>query len=172
MQMNPSRIQTSPLRRASLLLGMILLPLFLASCDLLEPGEERDRAELERSWRNWQLNGGANYSYVQQRLCFCTTDATAAVRISVRNGLVTERRRVDDNTLVLTQLASIWGTVDDLFHLIDEALNAHAASLLVTYDRQYGYPTHIAIDYSTAMADEEITITASGLVLLEAGLRR
>ncbi len=172
MQMNPSHIPASPLRRAGLLLRIILLPAFLSSCDLLEPGPERERAELERSWRNWQLNGGASYSYVQQRLCFCTTDAIAAVRISVRNGLVTERRRLDDNLPVSTELASIWGTVDDLFHLIDEALNVRAASLLVTYDRQYGYPTHIAIDYSTSIADEEITITASGLVLLEAGIQR
>ena len=167
MQMITRLPAVRPPLRVPKLLRVVLLPLLLSSCDLLiAPGPEQDRAELERNWRLWQVNGGSNYYYVQQRLCFCIAESTAAVRIGVRNGVVTERRWLSDNLMVPLQYASLWGTVEDLFRLIEAALDDHAESLLVTYDGKLGYPTHIAIDYRKNTADEEITITASTLVLL------
>jgi hypothetical protein len=142
---------------------LILACALLASCDVLAPTELRARTELERAWRTWQARDGISYSYVQQRLCYCLIEATAAVRITVLDGAVVDRRYTSLQTPVPVQLSTIWGTVDDLFLLIDDALNNRAHSLLVTYHQRLGYPTHIAVDYSARVADDELTITASDL---------
>ena len=154
-------------RKKLLTVAILLSPLFVASCNILAPGTERDRAELERHWRIWQVNGGANYSYVQRRLCFCATESTVAVRISVRNGEVTDRRKVEDNFPIAIQFETLFGTVEDLFRTIEAAINNDAAALHVTYDHRVGYPTYISIDYHAGVADDELTITSSGLNIID-----
>jgi hypothetical protein len=152
--------------RAIRALGSLFLPILISSCDLLEPGSGQDRARLEHSWRTWQMSGSGNYYYVQRRLCNCPSEVVTPVGISVREGIVTERLRLYDNVSVPLQYSQLWGTVDDLFRIIEHALDSDAASLVVYYDRYFGYPTHIAIDYRADVADDEITITSSALVLI------
>jgi hypothetical protein len=144
----------------------MLLPalvLLLSSCDLIAPEDGRQRAELEHAWRTWQARDIRSYEYVQQRLCYCLLEAVAPVRITVRGSLVADVRYAEDGTAVPLEFSALWGTVDDLFRLIDEAIDLHAESLHVTYDRALGYPTHVSIDYHSGVADDELTITASGL---------
>ena len=154
--------------RASRFFLALTLALVAAGCSALAPGKERDRAELEHYWSSWQLHGSTSYQYVQRRLCYCLLEATLAVRVTVRDGVVIQRRYVDEDAPVPLQLATAWGTIDDLFRLIENALENDAASLLVTYDRRLGYPTHISIDYDAVTADDEIVITSSAVTFLDA----
>jgi hypothetical protein len=136
----------------------------IAACgNLLAPSDRRQRTELEHSWRLWQARRSLSYEYVQQRLCYCALEATAAVRLTVLNDVVVMRRYEDMPEPIPQSLNSLWGTVDDLFRLVEGALDMRAASLLVTYHSTLGYPTHISIDYSTAIADDELVITATAL---------
>jgi hypothetical protein len=143
----------------------IVLSAVLAGCNVVAPIEQRERIELERAWRTWEANGGPTYQFVQQRLCFCVSESTAPVTVTVMGNSVVQRRYTLDNSIVPLQWASLWGTVDDLFRTIDDALKNNAYSILATYDRKLGYPTHIAIDYRTGVADDELSITASQLTL-------
>jgi hypothetical protein len=154
------------LSRARIIIAALVLPLLLSSCDLIAPGSDRERAELERAWHNWELNGIEDYAYVQQRLCQCQSELTAAVRVIVRSSLVNELSYTDGSP-VPEQYLTMWGTVEDLFRLIDNALNSDAASLLVSYDSKFGYPIHISIDYYADLADDNLTITSSGLTPIE-----
>jgi hypothetical protein len=143
-------------------IAMILL---LPSCTIIAPESQRDRVELEHAWRNWQARGSLNYNYVQKRLCYCGSAILEPVRVVVRNGLVTERTYIGSNTQVSFQHAANWGTITDLFHMIDDALSEDVASLHVSYHPTLGFPTHISIDFRESLADDEIAITATSLNL-------
>lgn len=142
---------------------LLLLPLLLvaSTCGVLEPGSSSDLRELTRAKTQWEAARLDNYDLVQQRLCYCTTESTLSVVTEVRDGGVRVRRYLDSGVPVPQPLQQLWGTVDDLFELVADAIDQNAASLLVTYHPTLGYPTHISIDYLGNAADDELTVTAS-----------
>ena len=75
------------------------------------------------------------------------------------------QRYIDDDIPVPLHLADVWGTVEDMFRLIEDAIDRDAESVQVTYHDRLGYPTHISIDYSSRIADDELVVTAADLVL-------
>jgi hypothetical protein len=137
----------------------------LSSCTLLAPQDQRDRMELEHAWRNWQARGSLNYSYVQKRLCYCSAAFLEPVRVTVQDGVVTGRTYLGTNTQVALQHAATWGTIIDLFEMIENAIAEDVSSLLVSYHPTLGFPTHISIDFRDAAVDDEIAITATSLNL-------
>ena len=151
--------------------ALIIAVLACTACSVFAPEERRDQVELEHSWRVWQARRADNYRYVQQRLCFCAVESVAPVLVTVSNDVVVDRRFASNDAPVPINLASSWGTIDDLFRLIDRALEMEAASLHVTYHSTLGYPTHISIDYSTNTADDEIVVTATKLEVLATSAR-
>ena len=60
----------------------------------------------------------------------------------------------------------VYMTVNQLFAFIEDAIERSAHSIEVDYHAQYGYPTHIRIDYIENTIDEEMAFEASALVPL------
>ena len=56
-----------------------------------------------------------------------------------------------------------FGTVDDLFAMLQDAIDGGAVSITVEYERQLGYPTTAFIDYDALIADEEQGFAVSEL---------
>ncbi len=54
-------------------------------------------------------------------------------------------------------------SIDSLFDIIQNAIDSGADNIQVNYDPISGYPTSIFIDYSTLIADEELSLTISNL---------
>jgi hypothetical protein len=54
-------------------------------------------------------------------------------------------------------------TVDELFEVVQDAIDQEAYSLTVGYHAQLGYPTSIDIDYLLNAVDEEVSFRASGV---------
>merc|ERR1712187_81012 len=72
---------------------------------------------------------------------------------------------VNDSPVQATQRSSSLSfdedpTLDKLFTIIQDAINANAFRVSVEYDEEHGYPTSIAIDYDEMIADEEFFVTA------------
>jgi hypothetical protein len=146
-----------------------MLLLALVAC--ASPTAPSDRAQLEQARARWAAKGGASYGFELERGCFCLL-AGRRISITVENGVVTAAEYVDSKDAVVQALLVYMYTVPDLFDVISNALDGSPASLSVSYDPIYGYPTHIAIDYSATIADDEIALTASGLTLHTALERR
>ena len=121
-----------------------------------------DQNELDENRQKWLDAGITNYTYRQDRSCFCGFAGPADV--TVLNGeIVSVRSFWPDTTDVAPNNFDIFDTVNGLFSTIDDAIDQNAHQLDVTYDEQLGFPTMIAIDYIENTIDDEITITATGL---------
>jgi hypothetical protein len=131
---------------------------FLAvGCGILDVGAlDREQDRLEENQRLWSRNGPTRYTVVIERLCFCPTEVTSAVRVTVTNGVVTSRTYVASGQAVPSQFASLFPTVDGAFQIVSEAIDRKADKLEVEYDSALGYPRSANIDYVKEAADEEL----------------
>jgi hypothetical protein len=133
---------------------------FTASgCGILDPGElEKARDRLEEAERLWERNGPTSYSFVIERLCFCPTEITSPVRVTVANRAVASRTYVATGLPVPTQWAPLFPAVEGVFAIVSEAIDRKAHELDVEYDASRGYPKSANIDYVEQAVDEELII--------------
>lgn len=143
--------------------------LALAGCEA--PTAPTDREQLDQARALWASQGGPSYSFEVSRACECLL-AGRRVLVTVEGGIVSAATYLDSKEPVETAFLSYFRTVPDLFDLIEDALDRKAASLEVSYDASYGYPTQIDIDYSATIADDELRLTAQDLALRTAFSRR
>lgn len=141
--------------------GLLALVLFLPGCsDDISGPDLRD--ELEANRNRWQSVGFTNYTYRVDRACFCGFGGLA--EIEVRNGVIVAVTQVNDGAAVEPEFLEFYDTVEDLFDLIEAAIAREPQVLNVEYDDQLGYPTSIELDYAFNVADDELTVTVSGLM--------
>jgi hypothetical protein len=145
-----------------LLVGAAVL---LAACDgSLSPSQLRaTRSELNVARRRWTAQGPARYRYRFQYLCFCPASLVTPVEIEVRDGRVAS---VVDPTTGQPPPASPGRptpTVEELFAVVEAALDADVDWLDVQYDIVLGYPAVIRVDPDARAVDEERSYFAGGL---------
>ena len=134
-----------------------LLLLALAGCEPPTGPSERQALEVARA--RWVAQGSPSYTYELSRECFCVLSARW-VQLTVEEGSVVTAEYVDSKTSVEAALVRYLQTIPDLFDVIEDALNRHAASFRAVYDPVFGFPTRIEIDYSATTADDELAFTA------------
>jgi len=133
------------------------------------PTKPTPHAAIKQQWllekSKWQQQANKHYIYTVQRSCFCPPESRKPMRVRVKEGAIVQVMLVPEN---ITKPVTYQGarSVDSLFALIEKAITTNAASIKVTYDAKYGYPTTITIDQDERMADEEIYYKASGMRLL------
>jgi len=124
---------------------------------------------IHQAWQNakqkWQKVNASHYIYTLQRSCFCPPESRKPMRIRVNNNKIKLVLLVPENIEKPTNFTGA-KTVDELFTLIEQAMQRKAASIKVSYDPRFGYPSNITIDYDKRMADEEVYYKASGMRLL------
>jgi hypothetical protein len=120
-------------------------------------------AAVESHRARWEAAGLAAYLYEYQKQCECRPETLRPARIEVQAGSVTRVTYLDNAQTLESPPADSFPTIDDLFDHIDEAARMDVASLVVTYDATFGYPTLISVDYRRDIADDEIIIRASNL---------
>jgi hypothetical protein len=141
------------------------LAVVLSACGVTDPDVyETERDRLAASRELWSSQGFDSYAYVLQPRCYCLV--TAAGNVFVRNGQITGVTSVETGEPVPQTWLQVYMTVDQLFALIEDAIDRSAHSLDIAYHAQYGYPTHIRIDYIENMIDEEMGFEASSLAPL------
>lgn len=117
--------------------------------------------KLHAAERKWKHNRPEHYAYTLQRSCFCLPDARKPVEIRVFRNQVKQATVLPEGTPLPANLRDNAMTIDQLFDKIQDAISRNAASVEVSYDAQYGFPTNISIDYDRMMADEELYLSAS-----------
>ncbi len=108
----------------------------------------------------WLSHGITNYSVDQQVICFCLF-GDSLFTVYVENDSIVSVM----NKATHQPVANVSGfyTINGLFELVDQARDDGAVLLKVNYNKTYGFPEKINIDYSKMNADDEIMINSINL---------
>lgn len=150
--------------RRALLAALIAAPL-LGACENITGLDDRDRAQsrLDRNWDRFLDFAPVSYSYVMRRQCECPRDVTRPVQVWVDRGVIEYLIYDDTQSNVPLSYASAFFSAEDMFDIIQDAIDRDADVIDVDYDPSFGYPTSVYIDYDTRVADEEFIVDAWGL---------
>ncbi|MGQ0766443.1 MAG: DUF6174 domain-containing protein [Gemmatimonadota bacterium] len=130
------------------------------------PGDRDDQLRsLVRARARWNANGSTDYEYVLRQNCYCILGGQP-VRVTVRQGQMTQAILISTGQPVPANLRAGFLTVDQLFDLLEDAINQRAHNIRVTYDDDLGFPVDFFIDYSEQIADEERGYVATDYRLL------
>jgi len=130
---------------------MVVL-LFCISCRK-EQVSEPVQVTPYQFWRSQNLH---SYSINQRRSCFCP-DGGEVVRITVRSDTISSIIRVSDTSVVTNPF---YLTVDSLFGIIR---NCETDSLVVRYNKQYGYPEYLDMNPQLHPVDGGVLYETSNL---------
>jgi len=123
---------------------------------------EIEQALRENRSRFRALVGGS-YTFDYRNLCFCPVFLVDGVRISVREHAIVSVVTLSDGRAVPAEHWHFYKTVEGVFSAIEDAVGRDPATLEVSYDQRFGYPTHVFIDLDLMIADEEQTYILSNL---------
>lgn len=118
--------------------------------------------DLEAATSLWTSKNITSYKLIQQRSCFCMTDYIRPMLYDVKNN-ISQRETARYNDTDKEQLSPTMevqlNSISDAFKIIEDAIKDNVDNLEVEYDKTYGYPTKISIDYNFMIADEEQYLT-------------
>lgn len=131
-----------------------LVTLTLFGCDdplgpLTDAGEDRIRLQRE-IWEAQQID---DYVFETRRICFCPF--VGWLEVTVQGDTVQSISPLDDPDIP-EWVVSEYPTVDELFDILEDAVDRNAAEMEVTWHETLGYPESFWIDYSHNVADEEL----------------
>jgi hypothetical protein len=109
----------------------------------------------------WDRADVSSYSYILELECFCASASELEpVLVTVQNGAVVSLQYWDTNPAERTPApASIFGpydTVEELFELVEDAIDRDADLLQVGYDPEYGFPSIINVDYVAGGSEQKL----------------
>lgn len=153
--------------RAILLTAAAALALGTSSCDLMGPDPWRSRqAELDVNRSVWEDAAIAEYTYELTRLCYC--GLAGPLTVTVADHAVVSATRADGERIAPQDLHVV-ETVDDLFNVVQRAIDERAFRYAVEYHPELGYPTLVDLDPIREAIDEEVRYEASGLEAIDGG---
>lgn len=150
------------------MLAPALLLAALGGCkDLISGGDDVQREQYRVAHGRWQDAGVTSYSYVLELACDCApTSELRAVRVTVQNGTVVERRYESNDPSQRTPASeTVFGpydTVEELFAAVDDAIRRESDVLNVVYHPTYGVPTLLQWDPDSARADDHLVVRVTG----------
>jgi hypothetical protein len=148
--------------KPSVALAAALMLAVVAGCDPVTGPENQMNAARSR----WEKQGLDDYTFRYRRLCFCPSESTRLVIVTVRQDTVAEVVYADTRQPVPANMFREYRTIDGLFGVIQDAVNRGADKINVTYDPARGYPTNAAFDYEKDATDDEITFTVDSVEAL------
>ncbi len=139
------------LARRSVQIALVILALLLAAIFLVAQWQLAERFALEQNRSKWTSQNISNYSFDVEAICFCPY--REPIHVEVRSGAPTTKNEIEING------------VNDLFQIVHDA-NETADAVSVAYDVQYGFPSHIAIDYIRLAVDDEVSYRITNFQIL------
>jgi heat shock protein HslJ len=119
-------------------------------------------ASFQTAKTKWDSLSGQFYTIQTQNFCFCTTEMSAQMKISVSDDLVLSAVDIDSDEFISKDIQEEIKTVDNLFSLIEKAI-ADNVSIEVIYNEEFGYPETAKINLEQLAADGGLHITLSNL---------
>lgn len=135
---------------------IFVIGMLIASCS-------RPEVDLARGRERWAAAGMTAYQFHLRRSCFCSPEYMAEVIIEVVHGAIQTVRYADTGEPIGADRFFAYETVEDLFDIIENAIENDVVGVYVTYDIVDGYPLSVEIDYYPDVADEEISFYVSDL---------
>lgn len=151
------------IKTVACLLSLLLLSACGGGDLLIDKGKENSNA-LEMNKEKWALRNVKSYQYQLRISCFCMQDVTANKQVTVSDGVVTDAFFVQTSAHLTAEELTRVKTIDELFSIVANAINDKAYMLEVTYNKEYGYPEAISIDYQKDVADDEVVYYANNLL--------
>ena len=142
---------------------VFIISFFLSGCAGAEKNAEKPvsaQQALNAHLAQWQKTRPEKYSYVFIRSCFCTPEYIKPVLTRVDKNTLIDARFKDSNKPLPASLKGNKRTIDSLFKIVQSAIDRKAYSIKVKYNKQYGYPESISVDYDKMIADEELYLSA------------
>lgn len=152
--------------RTSILALTLAVPA-ITGCGILGADEWEDRRDaLERNRDRWGSEQVYSYRYTLELSCFCPSGAAGPVAIEVTDGEITSLVPVREDVDVPESEWQWFRTVDELFVLIEAAIEDRADRFEVRYHPTSGHPTRITLDFDHNYADDEVFVTVSDLEIV------
>jgi hypothetical protein len=155
------------LRKRFLLVPALVLT--VTGCDGIFGGNDRSaqRELFNASITHWRSLDIDTYSYTIELSCACApANQLRPVRVTVENGAVVSRIYVNENPAQQTPAPeSVFGpfdTADELFDVVEDAINQDADLLNLIYDPEYGVPTLLQFDRSSSDPDDHLIFQVTG----------
>lgn len=131
-------------------------------------GELNNNSEAKKALdinkEKWALHNIKSYQYTFSASCFCLNVVTDKKQVTVSEGLVTEAFFLKTSQYLSKNELGYIKTVDQLFGIIESAIDTNAYQLIVSYNKDYGYPETISIDSLNNLMDDEISYHLSDLM--------
>ena len=122
--------------------------------------------ELRTSWARWAAARIASYEYGYNKFCECHRDAPPETVVVVADGAVERVYHLYGDAArevpARDGSADLYWTIDDLFRLIEGALDQNA-TVRARYDSALGYPTAVFVDYDADFIGDEIDVRLTRL---------
>lgn len=146
--------------RSKWIAAPVLLLATLAGCELGDD-DSFQRQKLGEARTLWDRKDVASYSYILELECFCApASELEPVLVTVRNGTVESLQYWDEDPADRTPASAAtfgpYDTVEELFALVEDAIDRDADLLQVGYDPEYGFPEVINVDYQSGGSDQKL----------------
>ena len=130
----------------------------LAGCSLGDD-DSFQRQNLQQARTRWDTKDVASYTYILELQCFCApASELKPVLVTVNNGAVVSLQYWNENPNNRPPApAAIFGpydTVEELFALVDDAIDRDADVLQVGYNSEYGFPEAVNVDYEAGGSEQ------------------
>ncbi len=126
----------------------------------LEYKNSQAQIDLDAAKALWMSKVHSSYTVTIQASCFCTEQYRRPVRYEVVEGQIHPKTAVyadkneDGDEVNLTMTPNLL-TVEGMFSMVQDAIDANADAITVVYNSETGSPMSIDIDSSFMIADEE-----------------
>ncbi len=156
------------MRRRKITLSLLTLcMLFLPACAAIRG--ETPRQQLRTHRRLWDKQKITEYRYTLKVGCLCPPEVVAPVIAHVRDGQLVSLTYKESGTAVASTFLANYDTMDELFRVIESAIDNRADVIKVAYDPELGCPKTIGIDYDKRAVDDETSWTISDVEVLQKG---
>jgi hypothetical protein len=148
-----------------LLKGVFVLSLLFIMLQCSENPVSTKAKEISEARLKWNKQGYDSYTFNYNRSCFCPW-ASVTFNVKVISDKITYLADLAGNVIVDSTEFQYFYTIDRLFDLLEEADKQNAAQLDYSFNKDFGYPEHIYVDYSEQIADDESSFTIDSLKVL------
>ncbi|WP_163834176.1 DUF6174 domain-containing protein [Spartinivicinus ruber] len=111
------------------------------------------KPEVATYLAKWYKDNYSNYTYIYRYFCFCA-ESGKSFTVDVRDNEVKKVTYTDTNQEVPESHMSMFDTIDGLFADLVKA-NKSAHKINVQFNKRFGNPSSVYIDYDPRIADEE-----------------
>ena len=138
------------------------MALALAGYGCTPPFTSSELSELGEARRKWEARSFTDYTFETRHGCFCLPEDVGPVRITVRQGVMTEVTMIETGEPVSPDR---WYTIEQFFDRIPGfAGSDDVDDVEVEYDPVLGYPASVSVRFEEGVLDAGslFTITAVG----------